>query len=47
MKRKHKRLTFVLIALGLLGAAAGLVLTAFEENIVFFHRWRLIIAQRP
>lgn len=36
MKRKHKRLTFVLIALALLGAAATLVLSAFEENIVFF-----------
>lgn len=36
MKRKHKRLTFVVVALCLLGAAAGLVLTAFEENIVFF-----------
>ena len=37
MKRKHKRLTFVVIALSLLGVAAGLMLTAFEENIVFFH----------
>jgi cytochrome c-type biogenesis protein CcmE len=37
MKRKHKRLTFVVIALGLLGVAAGLVLNAFEENIVFFY----------
>ncbi|MGJ3259643.1 MAG: cytochrome c maturation protein CcmE [Rhodospirillales bacterium] len=36
MKRKHKRLTFVLVALALLGAAAALVLNAFEENIVFF-----------
>jgi cytochrome c-type biogenesis protein CcmE len=36
MKRKHKRLTFVLVALLLLGGAAGLVLNAFEENIVFF-----------
>ena len=36
MKRKHKRLTFVLVALVLLGAAAALVLNAFEENIVFF-----------
>lgn len=36
MKRKHKRLTFVVVALCLLGGAAGLVLTAFEENIVFF-----------
>lgn len=36
MKRKHKRLTFVLVALGLLAAASALVLVAFEENIVFF-----------
>lgn len=36
MKRKHKRLTFVIIALLLLGGAAALVLSAFEENIVFF-----------
>ena len=36
MKRKHKRLTFVLVALALLGSAAALVLVAFEENIVFF-----------
>ena len=36
MKRKHKRLTFVLIALLLLGSVAALVLSAFEENIVFF-----------
>jgi len=36
MKRKHKRLTFVLVALLLLGGAAALVLSAFEENIVFF-----------
>lgn len=37
MKRKHKRLTFVFIALALLGASAGLILSAFEENIVFFY----------
>jgi len=37
MKRKHKRLTFVAIALLLLGTAAALILTAFEDNIVFFH----------
>ena len=36
MKRKHKRLTFVIIAGLLVVAAAGLVLSAFEENIVFF-----------
>lgn len=37
MKRKHKRLTFVALGLCLLGVAAALVLTAFEDNIVFFH----------
>jgi len=37
MKRKHKRLTFVVIALALLGAAAGLILMAFEDSIVFFY----------
>jgi cytochrome c-type biogenesis protein CcmE len=36
MKRKHKRLTFVGVALVLLAGAAALVLLAFEENIVFF-----------
>ncbi|MBL6928679.1 MAG: cytochrome c maturation protein CcmE [Rhodospirillales bacterium] len=37
MKPKRKRLTFVILGLSLLGIAAGLVLIAFEENIVFFH----------
>ena len=37
MKRKHKRLTFLLIALLLLSSAAALILTAFEDNIVFFY----------
>jgi cytochrome c-type biogenesis protein CcmE len=37
VKRKHKRLTFAAIGLCLLGVAAALVLTAFEESIVFFH----------
>ncbi len=37
MKRKHKRLTFVILAMSLLGVAAALMLTAFEENIVFFY----------
>ena len=36
MKRKHKRLTFVALGLLLLGVAAALVLTAFEDSIVFF-----------
>ena len=37
MKRKHKRLTFAIIAMLLLGFATFLVLTAFEDNIVFFY----------
>ncbi len=37
MKRKHKRLTFVAVALVLLAASAGLILMAFEESIVFFY----------
>jgi cytochrome c-type biogenesis protein CcmE len=37
MKRKHKRLTFVVLAMALLGAAAALMLSAFRDNIVFFY----------
>ena len=37
MKRKNKRLSFVVLTLLALAAAAGLVLAAFEDNIVFFH----------
>ena len=37
MKRKHRRLTFVFLGLLLIATAAALILTAFEDNIVFFH----------
>ncbi|MCG8357806.1 MAG: cytochrome c maturation protein CcmE [Kiloniellales bacterium] len=37
MKRKHRRLLFVGVGLLALGSAAALVLTAFEENLVFFY----------
>ena len=37
MKRKHKRLTFAFIAMGLLGVATALVLSALEDSIVFFY----------
>ncbi len=46
MKRKHKRLSFVLVALLLLGSAAALMLTAFEENIVFFFSPTDIVEQK-
>ena len=37
MKRKHWRLVFVGGGLGALGLAAGLVLTALDDTLVFFH----------
>jgi cytochrome c-type biogenesis protein CcmE len=46
VKRKHKRLTFVLIALLLLGASAALALSAFEDSIVFFPSPSDIVAKK-
>ena len=37
MKRKHWRLVFLGSGLGALGLAAGLVLTALDDTLVFFH----------
>lgn len=37
MTRKQRRLSFLLLGLLALGSAAALVLTAFEDNIVFFY----------
>ena len=37
MTRKQRRLGVVLIGLALLGASAALVLSAFEDSIVFFY----------
>jgi len=37
VKRKHKRLLFIVVAMALLGGAVAMVMSAFEENIVFFH----------
>ncbi len=36
MKRKHKRLTFVVLGLGILGMAAALILSALDESVTFF-----------
>ncbi len=47
MKRKHKRLTFAFIGLGLLGAATGLVLLALEDSIVFFYSPTDLIEKPP
>lgn len=37
MKRKHRRLSLIAVAMLALAGAAALVLTAFEDNIVFFY----------
>ncbi|TCS63647.1 cytochrome c maturation protein CcmE [Varunaivibrio sulfuroxidans] len=47
MKRKHKRLTFVLIGMGLLGLAVGLALSAYRQNIVFFHSPTDVVTKKP
>ena len=36
MKRRHKRIAFIVVALAGLAVAAGLVLSAFQNNLVFF-----------
>ena len=47
MKRKHKRLTFTVVTLSLLGAATGLILTALEDNIIFFYSPTDLIEKNP
>ena len=37
MKPRHKRLALILGGLAVLGIAVGLVLSAFQENLVFFY----------
>ena len=46
MTRKQRRMTFVLVGLAALGIAAALVLTAFQDSIVYFHS-PTDIATRP
>ncbi|HTS55286.1 MAG TPA: cytochrome c maturation protein CcmE [Burkholderiales bacterium] len=36
MKPRHKRLALIAASLGVLGAAAALILNAFQSNLVFF-----------
>jgi cytochrome c-type biogenesis protein CcmE len=47
LKPKHRRLVFVAVALALLGAATGLILSALRENIVFFYSPSDIAAKPP
>jgi len=36
MKKRHKRLCFIILGLCSLGLAAALLLSAFKKNLVFF-----------
>jgi cytochrome c-type biogenesis protein CcmE len=36
MKRRHRRIGFIIAGLAALGIAAAFVLTAFQSNLVFF-----------
>jgi cytochrome c-type biogenesis protein CcmE len=47
LKPKHRRLVFVGVAMALLAAATGLILSALRENIVFFYSPSDIVAKPP
>jgi cytochrome c-type biogenesis protein CcmE len=47
MKRKHRRLMFLGLGVGLLAVAAGLVLSALDESLVFFMSPTDAIASPP
>ncbi|PYS62429.1 MAG: cytochrome c biogenesis protein CcmE, partial [Acidobacteria bacterium] len=36
MKKRHKRITFIVASLAAIGLATWLVLGAFRQNLVFF-----------
>ena len=46
MKRKHKRLSFVALGLLMVATAAVIILTAFEDSIVFFYSPTEILAKQ-
>ena len=46
MKRRHKRITFILIGLAGLGLAAFLVASAFRNNLVFFFSPTDVVAKK-
>lgn len=47
MKRKHKRLTFVIVAMALVGVATGLVLYALGDGVSLFHSPTDIVQKQP
>jgi cytochrome c-type biogenesis protein CcmE len=47
MRGKSKRLFFVFMAAGMLAIAAGLMVMAFDEGMVFFHSPTDVLAKKP
>ena len=47
MKRKYKRLTFVIVAMALVGVATGLVLYALGDGVSLFHSPTDIVVKKP
>ncbi len=45
MKRRHKRIGFIIAGLAGLGVAAALVLSAFQKNLVFFFSPSQVVAK--
>jgi cytochrome c-type biogenesis protein CcmE len=46
MKRRHKRIAFIVAGLVGLGVAAALVLSAFQNNLVFFFSPSQVVAKQ-
>ncbi len=46
MKRRHKRIAFIAAGLAALGIAAALVLSAFQQNLVFFFSPTQVVAKQ-
>ena len=44
MKRRHKRIAFIIAGVAALGVAAMLVLSAFQDNLVFFFSPTQVVA---
>ena len=45
MKRRHKRIAFIVLGLCGLGVAAALALSAFQQNLVFFFSPSQVVAK--
>ena len=45
MKRRHKRISFIIAGLAGLGIAVALVLSAFQQNLVFFFSPSQVVAK--